>query len=746
MGTPPPTQSKIVTSRDPASARNADTATPQPAMPSQTHAVTPQAAAQHLAQATAAMPDTRAPVRLFNCNLDATLIGTPGAAQHFTEAWESIPEDRRPLLVYNSGRSLDDMRKIIVDNALPHSEYKIAGVGTVLYHVAQDRILTEYTDRIDDGWDLGLIESLVSQTPGVEKQPDYNQNPIKSSWYLDDANRETIYLIREKLKSRGLQVTVVYSGFRFLDILPARTNKGLALNWLCNYLDILLTEVLVAGSSANDASCYFLPGVRGIAVENAKPELFEAIVGLDVFRSDRVMSEGIVDGLVHFGVIERRNAPRHHTAAAPEVDRDLGRLFEGKALESLNSQDAQLLKDGYRHALEAIDRCITPLGFSAASLPDNEITGVDENYHSVWARDGCITVMGTGMLDRPEIREAQRRTLTTLLDHVSPAGQVPANVRLATQQPDYSGVGGICAIDSNLWVVIAVYHWCRRTGDRDLLRQYRGTLQRVMDWISAHDSNNDGLIEVPEASDWTDLFGRSYNVLYDEVLWFRANVCYGRLMEMLGNHRAAADYANWAQFIQGKCMRTFWPALDQQDHEKSFADSQYSLGNAQYLLAEVTPFSFNWRCDVYGNVIAFLMGLMDAERARIALAFMWGCGVNEPYPVANLYPVVQAGDPDWKAYYTVNLLNLPHHYHNGGIWPFVGGMWCRFIHRLGQHDVAVQELVKLAHLCKTGTRDEWEFNEWAHGVTGRPLGKRYQAWSAASFIRACHELQVVNEG
>jgi hypothetical protein len=55
---------------------------------------------------------------------------------------------------------------------------------------------------------------------------------------------------------------------------------------------------------------------------------------------------------------------------------------------------------------------------------------------------------------------------------------------------------------------------------------------------------------------------------------------------------------------------------------------------------------------------------------------------------------VQAGDPDWRAYYTVNLLNLPGHYHNGGVWPFIGGMWVRFIHRLGLREVACRELLK----------------------------------------------------
>ena len=136
------------------------------------------------------------------------------------------------------------------------------------------------------------------------------------------------------------------------------------------------------------------------------------------------------------------------------------------------------------------------------------------------------------------------------------------------------------------------------------------------------------------------------------------------------------------------------------------------------------------------------MNLLDGERARTAFRFMWGVGVNQPWPVANLYPVVQAGDPDWRAYYTVNLLNLPHHYHNGGIWPFVGGLWVRCIHRLGLHEVARQELLRLARLNQLGRDREWEFNEWVHGATGRPMGKAFQAWSAASFIRACHETEL----
>ena len=270
-------------------------------------------------------------------------------------------------------------------------------------------------------------------------------------------------------------------------------------------------------------------------------------------------------------------------------------------------------------------------------------------------------------------------------------------------------------------------------------------LQRAMDWLSAHDSNNDAMLEIPEAGDWTDLFGRSYNVLVDEVLWYRANVAYGRLLELAGEPERAADYLRWSQTIKSVLLDRFWPTTKPRGDEGAgtlFTERQLGVGDTRYLLAQVTPFDFDWRCDVYGNVLAVLFNVLDVARARIAFRFMWGVGINDPWPVKNLYPVVHSGDPSWRPYYTVNLLNLPHHYHNGGIWPFIGGQWVRFIQRLGYRGIAFQELVKLARLNQAGIYGEWEFNEWAHGETGRPMGKAYQAWSASEFLLACHELRL----
>lgn len=681
-------------------------------------------------------------VAAFSSDLDATLLGNPEATLRFKAAWESIPQSNRPVLIYNSGRLVDDLLNLLEQAILPQPDYLIGGVGTQIYDVAAGNLIQEFTNQFSAHWDLKKIKAILGNYPGVTRQPPDFLHPYKDSYYLHKATPQQIAELEEKLADAGLKATVIYSSHRDLDILPAGASKGGALEWLCKLLKIELQHTIVAGDTGNDTSMFLLPGVRGIVVENAQPELLEALVQVPVYASMQILADGVIEGLVHYGVLAAGSFPGQ--AALDAHDPSLRAVFDGESFASLSPSEKALLHEGCVKAVEALKKCMSPLGFLAASLEENDVTGTDENYRSVWARDGAITLINCLFTSEPSFRETSRLTLRTLFDHISPAGQLPSNVRVDDGKPDYSGIGGIASIDSGLWLIIAFYHYVRVTGDLDMLKEYAHSLQRAMDWLSAHDSNNDGLLEIPEAGDWTDLFGRSYNVLYDEVLWFRANVCYGRLLGFLGQPRRAADYLRWSQHIRSEILATFWPSTNPAPDttQATFADRQFSLGDTQYLLAQVSPFGFDWRCDIYANILAFLTNVLDVDRARIAFKFMWGIGANEPFPVANLYPPVQSGDPDWKPYYTVNMLNLPGHYHNGGIWPFIGGMWVRFLFRLGLRDVASRELVKLAELNKAGTQFPWEFNEWAHSRTGRPMGKRFQAWSAASFLRACYELEL----
>ena len=392
-----------------------------------------------------------------------------------------------------------------------------------------------------------------------------------------------------------------------------------------------------------------------------------------------------------------------------------------------------LIDEAFEKAKEVLRLNVTDRGFSACSVKHDDAP--HSNYRSVWARDSAVASLWTLPLKDSEFTECAKRSLQTILDAQTRDGHLPNYVGLEKNKPEYSGVGGIAGIDGAMWTVIAAANYVRQTGDEAFGRKYFSKLHRTMKWLEAHDSNNCGLIEIPEASDWTDLFPRSYNVLYDEVLWYRANVNFIQLRKLVG--KPVDRYERRAEKVKRLINQRFWPTPETiRDNVASFADTQFNIGRTQYLIDQITPFGFGWRCDVYANLLAALYGILDDQRVATMGRFLYQVNVARPYPVRVLYPAINPGEPDWRDYFLVNMQNLPHHYHNGGIWPLAGGLWVRLALWANERQIAEQALKSLAKFCHSGMDYEWEFNEWGHGLSGRPMGKAYQAWSAASYVAA----------
>ncbi len=161
------------------------------------------------------------------------------------------------------------------------------------------------------------------------------------------------------------------------------------------------------------------------------------------------------------------------------------------------------------------------------------------------------------------------------------------------------------------------------------------------------------------------------------------------------------------------------------------------------------PFYLPWvafreygdHCDTLGNLLAVLTGLADEHRTDHILRYLYQVGAAQPFPSKAIYPPIFPGNREWREYYRSRNLNLPHQYHNGGIWPFVGGFHVAALVKVGWLDEAQQVMASLTDAVRLGVRQEWEFNEWLHGETGRPMGYPWQAWSAGMYVYAYHALQ-----
>ena len=135
------------------------------------------------------------------------------------------------------------------------------------------------------------------------------------------------------------------------------------------------------------------------------------------------------------------------------------------------------------------------------------------------------------------------------------------------------------------------------------------------------------------------------------------------------------------------------------------------------------------RFDTFGNLLAIGTGIANKPKKRKIISYIFNNNINKPVPLMCLYPVVRKRDKDWEPIYAFK--ERPYTYHNGGIWPMITGFWIYILCKNGYQKRAEKELQALAEHLK---KNNYNFHEYFHGKTGKPMGRNYQAWSAAGYI------------
>ncbi|GMA14314.1 glycogen debranching protein (plasmid) [Deinococcus metallilatus] len=401
------------------------------------------------------------------------------------------------------------------------------------------------------------------------------------------------------------------------------------------------------------------------------------------------------------------------------------------------------IDQAYEAAVEVLRACASPLGLKASALAGG--------YPHVWARDAPITSLGALLTGDAALLEASRASLTTLGAHQSELGMIPLNVDTRSGQVTTENAG---AIDANLWFVLGHYALHRHTGDDAYLRSQWGRIGAALTWLRYQDMNGCGLLEAPEAADWADLYATRYNTLYANALYVGTLEAASRLAAALGEdpapHLARADDVRrkvnlllwldrpWdghrfgAQLETLKALRLEWFLLYQ--HTGTLTEKPYFLPWAGFR-------EFGDTFDGFGNMLAILFGIADEAQAASILDYAHAAGTDAPAPLKAFFPPIYPGDRDWREYYRSRNLNLPDQYHNGGIWPFLGGFYVLALHHAGRGERAHEALRALADANERGRTRPWEFNEWLHGRSGRPMGHPLQAWSAGMYLCAYHALR-----
>jgi glycogen debranching enzyme len=366
-------------------------------------------------------------------------------------------------------------------------------------------------------------------------------------------------------------------------------------------------------------------------------------------------------------------------------------------------------------------------------------------YNQIWARDAFISFLGANTMRDEKLLKLAKTTVSTFAKTASPMGQIANFYDLVNNSPEYGFSG---STDSTCWYIIGLASLFHATDDRILLGEPMEAAISAFKWLRYQDANNTWLIDSPPGADWMDAaVQRAGKTLYINTLFLIAVKCIDTLLQASGDSIGkpyALDFAELKQrftdvFLpdSGSPGRVagYWPRLS-----GAFAEERPLALSQKYYLQYISFSRIDTRFDTMPNLLCILSGLANTEASLSVLATMNSRRLSKPYPTRVLDPPYRGEGASFDRAFDSSLpvqhQSGPYAYHNGGVWPFVGGM---HVAALYQMDVAnataeLENLAKANALCRSN--EKVGFNEWIHAKTGEPLGQFGQSWSAGMFIGA----------
>jgi len=389
--------------------------------------------------------------------------------------------------------------------------------------------------------------------------------------------------------------------------------------------------------------------------------------------------------------------------------------------------------EGYERSVALLRRAATPHGFVASV---QNVT----NYQRVWTRDGVITGLAALGSGDEALINTFGDTLRTVFAHQHPVGFFPSNADPQTGKASY---GGNCGrVDNVSWAVIGLLGYARATGGGELAERFATHVQRALAVMDAWEFNGKGLVYVPQSGNWADEYVQHGYVLYDQLLRVWA-------LELAGAYYRRDDWREKAAAIRQLIARNYWNGAA--EPAPLYAPNlvhQLREAPDRFWLMGFNPARVYGQFDLAANALALLLGVgTDGQQARL-LGYLREELHARSFLLPAFAPAIEPEDflmRELEHNYAYTFRNLPHEFHNGGLWPVWNGLLAAALRQAGEADLA-DRLTGYLHEANRLNPDgePWGFYENFHGVTRAPIGVPYCTWSAAGAILANGTLRMVH--
>ena len=235
--------------------------------------------------------------RILVSDIDNTLLGSDEGLF----ALKAMLEEKGDSVAFAvaTGRRIDSAVKVIAETGAPEPDIWISSVGSEIHYGKQRAEDKGWARNIRYRWSPDKVKEALADTAGLKLQPKIDQREFKVSFFIDPRKAPPLNEIDKKLREVGVRGKVIFSHGQFLDILPVRASKGLAIRHVAHRWGIPMERVLVAGDSGNDEEM-LIGNSLGVVVANYSEEL-EKLRGYErVHFASREFAWGIIEGIKEY--------------------------------------------------------------------------------------------------------------------------------------------------------------------------------------------------------------------------------------------------------------------------------------------------------------------------------------------------------------------------------------------------------------------------------------------------------------
>jgi sucrose-phosphate synthase len=245
--------------------------------------------------------------RVIVSDLDQNLIGDDHSLKQLIDV---LYQQRKSVqFIIATGRRLDSALKLMKKHGIPEPDVLVTSSGSEIYHAPKLTADIAWAKHIDFHWAPHKIRQILSDYPGLKTQPKLEQSRFKLSYYIDPEIAD-LEEIKQRLHQEEQSVHVQMAFGQYLDILPQRASKGMALRYIADRKNIPLESVFVAGGSGADEDMMRGNTLAAVVANRHHEELTQLVDVERIYFCEKSNAAGILEALAYYDFFSSCTDPR----------------------------------------------------------------------------------------------------------------------------------------------------------------------------------------------------------------------------------------------------------------------------------------------------------------------------------------------------------------------------------------------------------------------------------------------------